>query len=123
MQIFFIGTLWKFDGTTLTNKTNIGQLSYNWTVKKKGSLVYIENRSNETVLSVSDNETVNSQKLKLFAQLDAFTPNDTGQMWLKRESNEDGYFILTNPHTQKILTAGSDHHFEIIGNQIIDIPG
>ena len=115
MQIFFIGTLWKFDGTTLTNKTNIGQLSYNWTVKKKGSLVYIENRSNETVLSVSDNETVNSQKLKLFAQLDAFTPNDTGQMWLKRESNEDGYFVLTNPHTQKILTAGSDHHFEITG--------
>jgi hypothetical protein len=88
----------------------------------KGSFVYIENRSNETVLSISEDEKVISQKLKRFAQLDAFTPNDTGQMWLKRESNEDGYFILTNPHTQKILKAGSDHHFEIIGNQIIDIP-
>ena len=90
-------------------------------MKTKGTLVYIENKSNEKVLSISDDETVISQKLKLFAQLDSFTPNDTGQMWLKRESNEDGYFILTNPHTQKILTAGSDHHFEIIGNQIKDI--
>ena len=115
MICFFIGTLWRFDGATLTNKTNICQLTYNWTVKKKGSLVYIENRSNKTVLSISDDETVISQKLKLFAQLDAYTPNDTGQMWMKRESNEDGYFILTNPYTQKILTASSDHHFEIIG--------
>ena len=87
----------------------------------KGSFVYIENRSNETVLSISEDEKVISQKLKRFAQLDAFTPNDTGQMWLKRESNEDGYFILTNPHTQKILTAGSDHHFEIIGTLMIDM--
>ena len=90
-------------------------------MKTKGTLVYIENKSNETVLSISDDETVISQKLKLFAKLDAFTPNDTGQMWLKRESNEDGYFLLTNPHTQKILTAGSDHHFEIIGTNNLKV--
>ena len=72
----------------------------------KGSFVYIENRSNETVLSITDDGTVIQN---------SFAPNETGQLWQKRDSNEDGFFILTNPHTQKVLTAGSDHLFEITG--------
>ena len=66
----------------------------------------MENNSNKTVLSITDDDRVIQ---------DIFAPNETGQLWLKRESNEDGYFILSNPHAQKILTAGLDNQFEIIG--------
>lgn len=88
------------------------QSTDNWTLKTKGSLVYVENGSNDTILNITDDGKVIQ---------DTSTPNETGQLWLKRKSNEDGYFILTNPQTQKILTAGSDHHFEIIGTWITDI--
>ena len=66
----------------------------------------MENSSNETVLSIADDGTVIQN---------TFAPNETGQLWLKRDSNEDGFFILTNPQTQKVLTAGSGHHFETTG--------
>ena len=85
------------------------QSTDNWTLKTKGSLVYVENGSNDTILNITDDGKVIQ---------DTSTPNETGQLWLKRKSNEDGYFILTNPQTQKILTAGSDHHFEIIGTYL-----
>ena len=98
--------MWKLDNTTLTNKANIWQSTDNWTVKTKDSLVCLENSSNETVLSIADDGTVIQN---------TFAPNEPGQLWLKRDSNEDGFFILTNPQSQKVLTAGSDHHFETTG--------
>ena len=97
--------MWKLDDTTLTNKANIWQSTDKWTVKTKDSLVCLENSSNETVLSIADDGTVIQN---------TFAPNEPGQLWLKRDSS-DGFFILTNPQTQKVLTAGSDHHFETTG--------
>ena len=42
--------------------------------------------------------------------------NQRGQSWLKGEANKLGYFTLTNPESQKALTATSEGCFAIEGN-------
>ena len=69
----------------------------------RGKRVYIDNQSKNQVLGVVDG------KVQL-------VENQRGQSWLKGEANKLGYFTLTNPESQKALTATSEGCLVIEGN-------
>ena len=68
----------------------------------RGKRVYINNQSKNKVLGVVDG------KVQL-------VENQRGQSWLKGEANKLGYFTLTNPESQKALTATSEGRLAIEG--------
>jgi hypothetical protein len=74
----------------------------------RGKRVYINNQSKNKVLGIVDG------KVQL-------VENQRGQSWLKGEANKLGYFTLTNPESQKALTATSEGCFAIEGNNQLKI--
>ena len=65
-------------------------------------MVYIDN--------ISENKTMGVEKDEVRLIEDSLR-----HKWEKGESNNDGYFTLTNPSSQKALTATSAHCLEIKG--------
>ena len=59
------------------------------------------------ILSIEENTTtVNKETI---------IQNNSGQLWEKGLVEENGYFTLKNPQSQKLLTAVSPHGFDIKG--------
>ena len=69
---------------------------------RKGNKVYIENTTESLVLGVVDGE------VKL-------VQDQRGQSWEMGEGNNQGYFTLTNPASQKALTTDSEGFLTIEG--------
>ena len=72
---------------------------------RKGNKVYIENTTENQVLGVVDGE------VKL-------VQDHRGQSWEKGEANQQGYFTLTNPASQKALTTDSEGFLTIEGKDL-----
>lgn len=93
----------------LTNKSRFWNTNQCWSLKplrsRKGNKVYIENTTENQVLGVVDD------KVKL-------VQDDRGQSWEKGEINQQGYFTLTNPASQKALTADSEGLLTIEGKDL-----
>ena len=79
----------------MINKAEVWQSTDKWELQNDGSTCYIKNVSEDKVLH-TENGQVN---------LEAFGLNDGRQMWEKGEPNDEGFFTLTNPDTEKVLTA------------------
>ena len=98
-------------GTTLTNKANLwtsNQLgTYEWNFRTKGKFVYIENISKKKVLGITHDGSVIEED---------FVEDKTRQLWKIGTSHADGYFILENSDTTKLLTAISPSRLETKGN-------
>ena len=94
----------------LTNKSKFWNSNQCWNLKplrsRKGNKVYIENVTENQVLGVVDGE------VKL-------VQDNRGQSWEKGEANQQGYFTLTNPASQKALTADSEGFLTIEGKDSI----
>ena len=94
------------NGSTLTNKSN-WKSDDCWKLtpvrSSRGKRVFIENQSKNQVLGVVDGKV-------------QFVENQRGHSWLKGEANKLGYFTLTNPESQKALTATSEGCLAIEGN-------
>ena len=73
---------------------------------RKGNKVYIENTTENQVLGVVDGE------VKL-------VQDNRGQSWEKGEANQQGYFTLKNPASQKALTTDSEGFLTIEGKDSI----
>ena len=97
------------NGSTLTNKSN-WKSDDSWKLtpvrSSRGKRVYINNQSKNQVLGVVDGKV-------------QFVENQRGQSWLKGEANKLGYFTLTNPESQKALTATSEGFLAIEGKDSI----
>ena len=94
------------DGDTLKNKSGIWMSTDNWifgAVDSAQRTVYIENTSNNTVLSISNDD------VKVVSHYE----NDTAQVWRKGSPDNEGYFTLSNH--EKVLTAVADHGLEMKG--------
>ena len=74
----------------------------------RGKRVFIHNQSKNQVLGVVDGKV-------------QFVENHRGQSWLKGEANKLGYFTLTNPQSQKALTATSEGFLAIEGNNQLKV--
>ena len=72
---------------------------------RKGNKVYIENTTENQVLGVVDSEV-------------ELVKDHRGQSWEKGEANQQGYFTLTNPGSQKALTADSEGFLTIEGKDL-----
>ena len=74
---------------------------------------YIE-ASDDEVLSIVDLNNPYSE-VKLEAKI---IPISEGQKWHRGTANKNGWFLLTNPHTGKVLTKVGNSFTTIDGNII-----
>ena len=79
----------------MINKAEVWQSADKWELQNDDSTCYIKNVSKDKVLH-TENGQVNLETLGL---------NDERQMWEKGEANDEGFFTLTNPDTEKVLAA------------------
>ena len=79
----------------MINKADVWQSNDKWELKKDDSTYYIMNVSENKVLC-TENGQVNMEAIGI---------NDERQIWEKGEANDEGFFTLTNPDTEKVLTA------------------
>ena len=79
----------------MINKAEVWQSTDKWELQNDDSTCYIKNVSQDKVLH-TENGLVNLETLGL---------NDERQMWEKGEANDEGFFTLTNPNTEKVLAA------------------
>ena len=101
--------LWKLDGNVLMNKSNIWKSKDRWNLKSEGSMVLIENVSENKVITRKEN-VVSEEVLIL---------NDVGQMWENGDSDKEGFFTLTDPDSEKILTATPSNCLVMSGKQTL----
>ena len=90
----------------LRNKANIWKSNDTWRFKPE-DLVYIEDISNDQVLTITNENIV---KKEIMMQ------NDARQIWKKSEVDKEGYFTLLDRHSNKVLTAVSAQNLIIDGN-------
>ena len=69
-------------------------------------MVYIENATKNKYLGFEENVV-------------KFVEENKGNKWEKGDSTKDGYFTLTHPSSQKLLTAASTEHLETKGKWVI----
>ena len=100
---------WRLDGNFLRNKANIWKSNDTWRLKPE-DLVYIEDISNDQVLTITNENIV---KKEIMMQ------NDARQIWKKGEVNKEGYFTLSDRHSKKVLTAVSAQSLIIDGNRLL----
>ena len=94
----------------LINKLRFWNTNQCWSLKplrsRKDNKVYIENTTENKVLGVVDGQ------VKL-------VQDQRGQSWEKGEANQQGYFTLKNPASQKALTTDSEGFLSIEGKDSI----
>ena len=99
MYFGFLDQLWKLNGTKLLNRAELWQSDGEWNLKNSQTnelLVYIENETEGTVLTVAENETV---------VLRPINQGDQGKLWKMGQPDDEGYFRLFNPNSKKLMTV------------------
>ena len=91
----------------MKNKSNIWTSDDEWIIKNQGKLVYIQNISKLKALATTYDGKVIEEE---------FTEEKFGQLWIKGEPNNEGYFTLRNPQSKKVMTAISATGLEMKGN-------
>ena len=107
--------LWKLDGNTLINKFYSSKSNYNWSLKTKGSLVYIENKEKYKVLELQNRKS-RQEKDKLIEE--DFVEDNPKQLWKKAkpDGETEGYFFLgSSEDTDIVLSATNASALEIRG--------
>jgi len=95
--------LWKIDGTKLVNKKGITALEGECKVVPHGAMFYIENALNNKVLSTRRNSRLSESyqnKVK-----ESIRDEKLRQLWKIGTPNEEGFFIITEISTKKVLTG------------------
>ena len=100
----FSDQLWNFtNDSKLKNKGGIWQFSNTqWTLPLQGIEAVIETKNSSKVLGI-DNLTPKSGSVVLLESLD--TKKSDVQKWIVEQSDEQGWFTITNPKSRLILTA------------------
>ena len=105
--------MWTIKDNKLKNDADIWQSNDQWSIITNGTtlnetFVYIENSLTNKFLVVVENNTTAPEKI--------VAQNDRKQMWIKGVQNREGYFLLTDPESNKTLTAVNATSLEIRGN-------
>ena len=104
--------MWTIKDNKLKNDADIWQSNDQWSITNgttlNETLVYVENSLTNKFLVVVENNTTALEKI--------VAQNDRKQMWIKGVPNRDGYFLLTDPESNKTLTAVNATSLEIRGN-------
>ena len=95
--------MWTIKDNKLKNDADIWQSNDQWSITNGTTLN--ETLANKFLVVVENNTTE-----KIVAQ------NDRKQMWIKGVPNREGYFLLTDPESNKTLTAVNATSLEIRGN-------
>ena len=116
--------MWKLDETkdgtiNLKNKANAWSSVHKWNMIVKDKFVIMKNSSTNKVLSVGENNIdVIENKL---------TEGSMRQMWIKvmdknpsetKRKTQDSYFTLSDPTSEKFLTATPDGLILSFGNKL-----
>jgi hypothetical protein len=118
--------LWKLDGNTLINKAHSSTSNYNWSLKTKRSLVYIENKEKKVLelqigaSSYEYNYAAGKFEFKSEFKLieEGFVEDNPKQLWKKGKPDGDteGYFFLgSSEDAEKVLSASTASALEIEG--------
>ena len=79
----------------MINRANIWHSSDEWNFQVKGDCIIIENTSNRKVLGIKDSDEVSMEDVN----------NTTNQLWKKEDTKIEGFFILKNSESNKVLSA------------------
>ena len=79
----------------MINRANIWHSSDEWNFQVKGDFIIIENTSNGKVLGIKDSDEVSMEEAN----------NTTEQLWKKEDTITEGFFILKNYKSNKVLSA------------------
>ena len=101
--------LWKFDGTTLVNKKSTSTIKGEWKFVPEGETFCIENTENNKVLSLASDSGDDIEVKEMFRS------NELRQLWKIGPPNEEGFFIITEASSKKVLIGDGDD-FKIDGN-------
>ena len=97
------------------NKAVLWQSGDQWNLKKNSqtneSLVYIENVSKGTVLTVAEDETV---------VLRPIDQGDHKQLWKMGQPDNEGFFRLFNSEPKKVMTVVTPTELKMKGMKFID---
>ena len=101
--------LWKLVDGILVNKAGIWFSNIKWRFKRRGSRIYIENKSTLDVLGLSRFDVIEEE---------CFRENPF-QLWKTGKPNFEGYFTLQNAGCSnfQLLTAISSSKLQIQGSQ------
>ena len=98
--------LWKLNGNTLMNKANLWTSNDEWNIRTRDKFVYIENISKKKVLGITYDGSITEED---------FVEDKPGQLWKRGKFNTDGYFILENSDTPKVMTGISQSRLGVKG--------
>ena len=106
--------MWKLEGTlsekSLVDQAGRLQSEDKWEFKANGALISIRNISTNKitpmVLVVRSDGKIDEEKF-----VDDFPP----QQWILGDPDQNDFFTLTHPLTNKVLTAASFHELTISG--------
>ena len=79
----------------MINRAYIWHSSDEWNFQVKGDFIIIENTSNGKVLGIKDSDEVSIEDAN----------NTTEQFWKKEDTQIEGFFILKNSKSYKVLSA------------------
>ena len=79
----------------MINRADIWHSSDEWNFQVKDDSIIIENTSNGKVLGIKDSDEVSMEDVN----------NTTNQLWKKEDTKIEGFFILKNSTSNKVLSA------------------
>ena len=109
--MFNLGSLWKYtNDKKLINyyyESAGSYLNKHWTLPEENAEGYIE--ASDEVLGVLDlSDPISNVELEA-----RIIPISEGQKWFRGTADENGWFVLTNPQSKKILTEYL-HYYDYI---------
>ena len=114
----FLGQQWNHlkHSKQLVNK-NIGrEWKYGkkkWIIADEGTEGTIEDQDSGYVLGLVENSNTNAGTMVILQEKNASTIGT--QTWLRTKANSEGFFLITNPATGKVLTALNKDNITIRG--------
>ena len=104
--------LWKNEANDniLKNNANLWTSNDQFEVEFKNGYILIKNNTNLKVLTVHNEPDVMEQN---------FDEGETDQLWIKEDSQIDGFFTLKNLKWDKYLTAVSESSLQVQGKNLL----
>ena len=94
----------------MKNNANLWTSNDQFEVEFKNGYILIKNNTNLKVLTVHNEPDVMEQN---------FDEGETDQLWIKEDSQIDGFFTLKNLKWDKYLTAVSESSLQVQGKNLL----
>ena len=102
--------MWKLDGTKLINQKGEWKSNVEWKFVPEDELYFIQNIEGNKVLSLASDKQEETCVTEMFME-----PKRLKQLWQIATPNEDGFFMITEPSSKKVVHAIGSSKLEIDG--------